>query len=750
MATIKLSIGSQEAAPGSVGAIQQALTGQSGYSVESKNALQALNSGDLSSLNLRQVSMTLSGALGSISTEGKLQNENGLAAASLLACMQDNLMAYQTMAFSAESKGLPSGAVYADAFGSSFDSIYSTESFDNQNLTDALALSVGLTYRIARQNDAVEMVYRTLALSPDTGFVDISVPNLYVQNNAKHPDTGAAAAFNLQRVIDSSIDHEILEDRTIKLVPKYSSASAAMFVDTGVIQSWTWTDPQGRRSVPTGALKIGQSINLLGLGSVDQAARAGVADTSEAMDRNVGIEQVFLQVGDDVLAFDIKGLPFSRWIKTAEQSNRGMKLNLPLSTLIIGEGSTNYQGDELTETVFDTIATGKYKVRLAVELSGSADVERGQISVQAGVVTVVSVTNEAGDQISLTNGVGKTIVDGLADGKVVGWFPDAGLTNSNNRHLGLMLNVRAVTERLVTKLRSPFYVPYPLSEDRDQVVLDWLTFAVSSYINNEGITQLIGYHERLQRLTGGLRGELTIGDYELNGLPIEGIGRYLVNGYVQELDIQVNDAQSLDTIDAIENGQEKLLNALRSVAFDILQTTNYENACRYVDGGEITKKFRWAIVTSPTIERFMTVKGDTRSLGAGLDFQLESVPDARLKGALYMTLVREGTDLDILSAGVNLLTPTLVSTIQAQREGGPRKEAIVQPRFQHYNLLPIVVKFNVEGVEELLEETMPFRVNNTVVDSDGAGNGGAGAGAGNGGAGAGGVGGGDAGAGGNP
>ncbi|MNF77744.1 hypothetical protein D3C84_598970 [compost metagenome] len=174
-------------------------------------------------------------------------------------------------------------------------------------------------------------------------------------------------------------------------------------------------------------------------------------------------------------------------------------------------------------------------------------------------------------------------------------------------------------------------------------------------------------------------------------------------------------AQSTNTVDNIKNGQEVLLNVIRSVSFDIQQRTNYENACRYVDGGEISKAWKVALVTSKKIERFMTVSGDSRTLGAGLPFQLESDVDARLDKRIYMTLVREGDGIDPLSSGVMLLTPTLVSTLSVTRDNAPRQEAVVQPRFQHYNLLPIVVMIEVEGVDELLEESLPFRVENTEV-----------------------------------
>lgn len=687
------------------------------YSTESVDVTKALKDGSFESFDLDSVASQLQGALEPGQTAGEYRNPNGMAVASMISMLGKGASTYLKMVSteSAFSGDVPS----AQAYGLEFDSAYSTESFDNQNLTDHLSISIGLNYKISRQGPAMEMVYRTIPLTPEQGTVEIEVPNLYVMNTLRHANDGSETDFGLRRVIDSHIDYKVLNDNATKLIPGHNSQTAALFVPTSVVTPFEYKE--GRRVVTTSALQVGKTINLFGLGQTDAVQRVGQADYTEALDRNIGIDSVFVTLGSDTIRFDVRGLPFSRFYKGPEQSNKALKLDFPLSTLIISKDTLNYEGDALAGTIFQTIADGGYSVRLRTTLNGTADVERGTININPAGIEVMSITNAAGEQIALTSTAGAAIVTGLAGLKTEGWWPDARLTNSNHRHLGMLLNVRSVKERLMTRVRSPFFVPYPVSEDRDQTVMDWLTFAVGAYINNEAVGSMIGYHERLMRLTGGLRGELTIGDFEENAMPIEGIGRYLINPYVQTLDIVVTKAQSLSTVDNIKNGQEQILNTIRSVNFDIQQRTNYENACRYMDGGEISKAWKVALVTSKKIERFMTVQGDTRTLGAGLPFQLESDVDARLDGKIYMTLVREGDGIDPLSSGVMLLTPTLVSTLSVTRDNAPRQEAVVQPRFQHYNLLPIIVLFNVTGVDELMEDSLPFRVETTEAPVSGGG-----------------------------
>lgn len=695
--------------------LKSTLLGGSLYSTESASVLEALSAGSFEASDMTTLASQLLPSLGEESLES-LKNPAGVAAATMLSSIAARPGDYMRL-LCTESKKLSAGVPVAFADGMDFDNVYSAESFDNQNLQEYMGISIGLTYKLARQQPAMELVYRTIPMTPDMSCLEIEVPNLYVQNLVRHAADGSESDFGLRRVIDSSIDYKVLHENALQLIPGYSVGAAANFVDTALVTPFVYKS--GKREVTTSALTVGKNINLFGLGQSDTVARVGQPDYTEALDRNIGIASVYLNIGSDTIYFDTDGLPFSRFYKAPEQNGRAMKLDFPLTSLIIDGTTKQYDGDALADPIFATIASGGYKVRLRTVLNGTSDVERGFVNINPGVVEVMSITNEAGEAISLTTGAGATIVAGLANLKIVGWWPAARLTNSNHRHLGQMLNVRSVKERFMTRVRTPFFVPYPIAETRDETIMDWLTFTVGQYMNNEGVGALIGYHERLMRLTGGLRGELTSGDFELNSLPLEGIARYLINPYVQTAQVDLAaDTQSTATVGNIENANEVLLNNLRSIAFDILQKTGYENACRYMDGGEITKKWKFALVTSPRIQRFMTVKGDSRSLGAELPYEVESDLDARLEGCIYMTIVREGEGVDILSSGIMTLTPTMVSQITVTRDGTPRQEAVYQPRFQHYNLLPVIVKIEVAGVEQLLEDSLAFKVDGLVTPAE--------------------------------
>lgn len=701
--------------------------GNSGYSTEGKAVVEAVSSGKVkwNEIDLEQIAGGLKSVLEpSMENKEGYINAEGMKAAALITAFAADPKAYLTAQRNDSVGKLGDGITMASLEGREYDNVYSAESFDNQALNDFLNVSIGLNYKIARQGPAMEMFFRTVALSPDQGGVDITVPNLFVENLVRHATDGSPSDFGFRRVIDSSIDYTVLNDNSTAILPTYNDNTKQYFVPTSLVTPFPET--VGKRTVQTSALLVQKEINLFGLGNLDTISRAGQPDYTEALDRNIGVSWIVLGLGSTALRFDTLGLPYSRWIKTAEQGARALKLNFDLTSLYIDGDSTDANGQPLTGGVWDAIKAGGYTVRLRTTLNGKVDVERGGISVNPGIVEVMSIVNEAGDLIPLDGTAGAAIVTQLEDIAVAGWWPDARLTNTNHRHLGLMLNVRPVGERLMTRTRAPFFVPYPVGEERDQTIMDHLVFAVGNYINNEGIGVLEAYHERLMRLTnGGLRGDLVKGDFEINALAIEGMGRHLLNPYIVELDVDLRkEAQSQSTVDNVDNGIEVLTNAMRSVAFDILQRTNYENACRFMDGGEITNKWKFICATSQKIKRFLTITGDSRTLGADLPYQLEADIDARMADKLYMSISRDVDGIDILSSGVMLLTPSLVSSMTVTRDNTPRVEAVVQPRFQHYFLLPILAKFNVTGVDELLEETMPFHVAAVVTDAGAGGTGG--------------------------
>lgn len=590
---------------------------------------------------------------------------------------------------------------------------YSVEAFDNQSLGDFASLTVGLAYTTGRQSKGMEAIFRTVTLTPDQSGYTVEVPLLLAQNNLTH-ESGAPSKWNYRRILDANIDYKLLQDNVTTLMPSKAGDNAKYFVPGIDVEL-----EDGKRKVTSGFIKTNQTVNLLGLGMIDQAAKSGTPDYHDALDRKIQIKSVLVTAGDNDLAWNVQRIPYNVFQNMPEQGDRQLHLNLPITSLSITKDTKQADGSALEAGALKTLVDTGATVRIRTTLTGNANVQRGEVSVSQSNITLVSIVDEHGVAQDIDDAAFDALRTELGGGLVTGCVYDARVTNSNHRYLGLQLDVRTMRERLTTSLRAPVFIPFPRGEDRNQALLDRLTYAVTTRREQDGLTALIEYHEGVMNLTGGMRGELVEGDFIENMQQMEGIGRWLINPYIAEVDVDLDDAQSLDTATLIANAQETLRNKIRSVWFDIKQKTNLEQAARFIDGGKVTKQFRPVMLSSETVNSFMTVVGDTRALGNGVPFELHGNVDKRLSevggtdnpdvDVMYLVVGRDGTGIDPLNAGVMLNTPSLVAKVNAARQNSQISELVVQPIYAHYITNPIIVKFNIKNVNGILERALAYK-----------------------------------------
>lgn len=683
------------------------------------------SSADMGVASMESIASSLGQALeGHDFTIEAAKNPAGLAMASFIATLGDKSEDYMRQYSQESAVAADNLGVLAFSLDTGFESVYSTESFDNQILGKYRDLSVQLNYNIGKQMDAMELMYRTVAVSPEKGGIQIDVPNLFIQNVLERNLSGRPTDYDYRRVMDAYIDPTILNDDGVQLIPQHNAETSGYFVETAL--SGTWEEVQGGRRVVTGFLKTGKEVDIVAIGHLDRVDRIGNPDYTDALDRSVGIGQLLMVIGDNKLVWDVTRQPFTRYVPSTEHGARRMIMDYVSRSLTLSKDSVDQVGDELTGAWFDIIKNNDYKVRLKVTMSGTADVEQGKVSLVPTGVSVASIYDANDELVDTTTPAVKALVDAIESATIPGWTPDARVTNSNLRHIGMLIAHRATKEILVTRTRAPFFYAFPVNEERDASPVEDLTAVVRAYTNNEGIKHMMEFHERAMRQTGGVRGMMTKGNFEDNVLTVEGIARHIVNPYIEHYKINVKDqCQSTETKYNLENGKEVILNQLRAIGFDILQNTNIENAARLLNGPDTEYEPKFALITSKEIEQFLTVKGDSRTLGAGLTYEIRSDVNQNLKGKIYLGLVRDtpANEIDVLSNGVCLQTPTMITQVTSWRGGKNVNELLVQPRFNHYQLLPIMVRLDVEGIEELLEQLVPFRVDTKRIDSDaGTGN----------------------------
>jgi len=576
----------------------------------------------------------------------------------------------------------------------------SMEAFDNSNLTDFIGLSMVYNQKAAKQGEFAEGFYRTVILTPEQGGADVTIRSHLVLNHFLHNTRGDHADFKQRRLLEAAINYQILADQSTALVPEVHSGNRDLFVAEAVVAARTVD--LGNRQVTTAPLKVGARVNLVGLAQNSLVKIAGQANQTDALDRAVGLKSLYVRKGDaDVLRFDVETLPRANFIKGPQGLARELELNFRTSSIQINGKSTNYVGAGLENPILKQIVDGGYTVTLSLIVTGNVDTEKGNATVNAAPVVVEKVINAAGETLSLTEaGVGRDIAQGLADLAIVGWEPNARLSNANRRLRGLQLNSSEYTERYPVMLGSPLSIPSPLAETRGMADIDLLVTAARLRNDNNAITTLIRFTDGLARwkfLTDSVASDDLLPE-------VEGIARFLVRPWFRERNLDLRTlVRSLRSYERVQDIQAAIGNVLRNDIQDAILESNYKTALDAYTG-YVGEKVNVLIGSDPKTASFILKDGDSRTLGDDISFEKVTTVDARVRKQIFWTFKRQTEGLDPLNCGTHFWIPELISHVNVSRDETQIREAMVQPRNRHVNHLPIMGKINVIGLDEVLSE----------------------------------------------
>jgi hypothetical protein len=573
------------------------------------------------------------------------------------------------------------------------------ESFDNANLVDFVPMSIMYNIQAARQDAFAEAFFRTVTCTPENGGVDLSIRTQLVFNHFLHGVDGAPADFKQRRLLESAINYKILSDESTTLLPEVleDDSNASFFV------SPTAVAPRavdlGNRVVRTAPLKVGVQVDLIGISQNNLMKKNGQADNTDSLDRMTGVKNVYLQMdGGDVLRFDTLNLPRSTFIKGPEGRQRDQQLHFTTRSLQLNKNTKLNSGSAVVNAALAEIVAQQLVVNLGLTLTGDLNTEFGNAEVIGSRVTVHSIFNVDGEKLDLKTGVGATMVTALAKLAIIGWDPQARLSNSNRRERGLQLNSQEYTERYPVPLGAPISIPSPLAENRDAGEVNSLIAATRLRNSNNAITKLFNFSDSLASFIVAAEAGMD----QLDVPEIEGIARFLIRPWFRHTHLHLPDhINSLTSHERLADVSAVLVNTLRNGVYDAFRESNIKTALDALTGysGE---KVDVLIGTDPVISRYIMTSGDTRTLSDDLAFDKVSTMDARMVGEIFYTFVRKGEGVDALNFGSMLWIPELISNVQVARGNSQIREAMVQPRARHIVHLPILGRITVTGLAEVV------------------------------------------------
>lgn len=579
----------------------------------------------------------------------------------------------------------------------------STEAYDERDNKNAQLYSIIYNLLSSRQDGFGELFFPTIVVNPNEVGITLSVKLFYVYNDFKRSVNGSLANYGRKSVIRAYADSDILKNELTKVVPVLrtgggSEDNTAVFVSTAEVPSWS-VSLGNNVTVPTGALKVDQKVDLIGISQTNELLNSGIMGPSDALDTYIKLESVFVRVTDglgktDVIRVVTENLPAATFTYAPQGNYRKMILAMDSDGVVFDQNTVTVTGAAVSS--LPELATHKARIQLSV--NGNVSLDKGDGSVSRGSLTLVALRNAAGQLV--TGATFAALAEKLANAEIIGYFPLAYRANSNIRQRGQLLDSQVEFRAIPVPYRSPMSVLMPAINQTgdDNAALQTLITTTGIRVSNEAVGALIKAQVALSayNAVADANGELP---------EMAAIGHF----YVKPVSFfeAINLAETVDSVKSHEKFKDiraSLIEKLRFYANEMYRQSEYKAAASVLTGNT---GFKPTIIvgTDPVIANYLMLDGDLRDLGESFDLKIESTLDTRVTGKIFMSFgvfdASRNTSVNPLNFGNMLYSPELTTVMPVSRDGQVSKELIVTPRFVHNVNLPVMTLLTVSNLPEV-------------------------------------------------
>lgn len=583
------------------------------------------------------------------------------------------------------------------AYGDNSDVLAGFEAFDGATVEPQVHYNVMYGALASVQDPAAELFFPVIPVGANTSAASMSLRITNVMTDFKRGVTGAPAAssFNKKSLVKILNNEDEINVDKNRLVP-VSKADNVPFLVAGV--SATEVTYNGE-TVDTKPVKIDTDVNLISLGQSEAMIASGALDTTDALDPNVKINDIYFTLSGkdesdaDVtenFAFDISILNTAFTYSTTEDS-LDIALNAKLGALSLNTTTTNAVGSD-TSTLLRALPSG-YSVVVAMKLVGDGNVQTGDINVGARGITLVKVVNAAGDTIATTDADYveiKAVIDTLT---VTGYVPEAYITNSNTRVNGLQLTSNKVTALFNVPFRTGDTIFLPVVKNGDNSDAEYLG-ALNAQIGT-GIWKLnLAAFRTIANFMSFM--EQSADDVEIGGL-----SKLLVNkAFIREpLDLTAA-VDSRESTSRSESISAAIALKVKQAAVKLYLDSNYGVAASTYQAGV---KPTVIVMTDTIIGTYLREEDFTNGM---FNFKIASTINENIKGKVIFSFGvfdgnrnKEPNPLNFgqcfKGADVNISIPKTV-------HNGARIVNTTIHRFQHYVNLPILGVFDISNIDTVI------------------------------------------------
>lgn len=573
------------------------------------------------------------------------------------------------------------------------------ENYNEKSNRDFRVISVAYNLAAARQDAFGEALYPTVVVNPTEGGVTQNLTYAAVMKDVFHQSTGAVFDTEEVNMVEAYRDPSILADESTALFPVVDAQGANLdvFVDAADVAPRTVDTGRGG-SVETAPLVIGKQLDLLGVSNRSQLVAANVLDISDTIDPALRLKTIYVKSGGlepIVLAFQVDRMPTAVFQPALVGDSRQANLAFNTEDLVINGDTTAIDGSK--NAALNTLTAAGWTIRLGLGVSGSVSLSKGTTVAHATPPSFEKVIATDGSLLALDDAAVAAFLADLGGLTVIGYELEARFTNTNRRERGKLVQTRTMQFRYAIPMHAPITLPMStMDQDGPGAVVKTLTVSTNIRNSNNAVTRLLNYVSQLKAVTGQGYDRPKFG-------AVEGALSVMIRptySYAR-LDLETG-IDSVRSQDRYDDACSAILNTIVSMLYPAYRESNIEAAFQAITGNA-DEKPKFIIATDKEIANYLMRRGDDRTLGSQLKYDIVSTNNSKFDGKIIVVPTRENpSENDILNFGQFYYVPTLVADLPISRNGKVDREIAAVPFNLHVNNIPFALEIDVVGLDKVM------------------------------------------------
>ncbi len=598
-------------------------------------------------------------------------------------------------------------AFHPDTSGAPMIGLEEYDDTQNRNVT-----THAFVYNLeaSRQDEFGEAFFPTVTVAPDEPGYKVELELVGIFDSIRRDTTGNPDNWERRNVLFGLRDPDILRNNATEIIPVHRPASASKFVDTTLLP--TTSARQEGADFQTSALKFNEVINLLSISQTDALLATGASDSNDTLGTAVVLKNLYLKVtngtDNEVLKFDVSALPTSVFVDDQQSNQRGMVVNFTTKDMMINKTSKLASG--AASTLLAPIVAGEWEVRLTIDVNGRVGLWNGEIRLAETGVKVDRILSNAGVEYKASViGVGhpaKPVLDLFAGAEIVGYTVSARRQNHGKRQLGRLVDSQKFAEVFEVPLLSPFATIRPAQNANNEETASAIARLVQ-VTNVQASNQAV---DKLFEISATLAQYVSLVSKGVEGPTLRNVARFLVTPvYVPAVLDVTSFTDSVRSQDRAADIRAGLVNRLRDDVWKAYRDSNL-SAARMGVNGQGASVPTVLIGCDMVLANWLMVDGDLRTLGADFPVRVVSTPNKRMTGKIFVTFLDEAAANSgkpyPLGFGNMAWKVQIPMVLQTQRNGATNRELTVQPSFNHFGNLPVLLDYTVTNLSQLVNERL--------------------------------------------